>query len=191
MDELPLTIFDIGVIIIVGLSAVLSLARGGVRELFNLASWVGALVVALAVFAQIRPMVMDAVNNDLIADVGTGILVFFVPLVVFKIIGGVIASAIADSALGPFDRLLGLVFGVARGALIVCAGYLVAEQIIPREEMPDWIQNAHLKAPVEQGVDLMAEYVPDDLIARSQEAVAETIEKARESGGGSTTEPSN
>ena len=179
MNELPLTFFDMAVLVVVILSAILSLARGGMRELLSLASWVGALAVALTTFATFRPMVMEAVNNDLIADVGTGVLVFFVPLVVFKIVGRLVANAVAESALGPLDRLFGLVFGVARGALIVCAGYLVTEQIIPREEMPEWVQNAYLVKEVQQGADFLTEYVPDDLLARSEELVTDTLDRAR------------
>ncbi|MEZ5825785.1 MAG: CvpA family protein [Geminicoccaceae bacterium] len=183
MSELGLTIFDMGVILVVGLSALLSLMRGGVREIFNLASWVGALAVALYAFAQFRPMVMDAVKNDLIADIGTAFLVFFVPLVVFKLIGGMIASGIAGSALGPLDRLLGLAFGFARGALIICAGYLIAGELMPRDQFPEWVKNGVTRPQVEQGADWIAQYVPDDILARSQEAMADTLDKAREMGG--------
>ena len=180
MSELPLTFFDIGVIVVVLLSAVLSLARGGMRELFNLASWVGAIAVAITTFHRFRPMVLDAVGNDLIADVGTGALVFFVPLVVFMVIGRAIASAMSGGAFGPVDRLLGLAFGVARGALIVCAAYLVTAQIIPREELPDWVQTAYLKEPVENGADLLAEYMPDDVMARSQDLLIDRLDGSAE-----------
>ncbi|MCB1971944.1 MAG: CvpA family protein [Geminicoccaceae bacterium] len=186
MNDLGLTIFDVGVILIVGTSALLSLMRGGVREIFNLASWIGALAVASYAFSQFRPMVLDAVHNDLIADIGTGFLVFFIPLVVFKLIGGAIANAISRSALGPIDRLLGLVFGFARGALIVCAGYLVATELMPREQFPDWVTGARTLPQVEEGTAWLAQYVPDDLMARSQEAVNTTLERARDSGTGTT-----
>ena len=183
MNELGLTIFDVGVLLVVGLSALLSLMRGGVREVFNLASWIGALMVAFYSYAQFRPMVMDAVKNDLIADIATAVLVFFVPLVVFKLIGGMISSAIAGSALGPLDRLLGLVFGFARGALIVCAGYLIAGELMSRDQFPDWVKNGITRPKVEEGADWLAQYVPDDWLARSQEAMSDAIDRARETSG--------
>ncbi|MCB1835005.1 MAG: CvpA family protein [Geminicoccaceae bacterium] len=194
MNELGLTIFDVGVLLVVGLSALLSLMRGGVREVFNLASWIGAFAVAVYAFAQFRPMVMDAVNNDLIANIATAFAVFFIPLVVFKLIGGMIAGAIAGSALGPLDRLLGLAFGFARGALIVCAGYLIAGELMPRDRFPDWVKNGVTKPHVEEGADWIGQFVPEDWLARSQEALTDTMERARNAGGsaaGSDTAPAN
>ena len=46
-----LTAFDIAVLAVVGLSALLALARGAVREVLGLVTWIGAVMAAIVAFA--------------------------------------------------------------------------------------------------------------------------------------------
>ena len=66
--------------------------------------------------------------------------------------------------------------------LAAAAAVAVADLVVPREEFPEWVRNAYLRPPVERGVDALAPFVPDDLVARSTEVVGETIERARDPG---------
>lgn len=180
MSDLPITLFDIVVGAIVLLSTLLALSRGAVREAFGLASWIGAIAAAFYAFDSVRPMVKEAVGNELLTDAATLAIVFFVPFFVLKIITGFIARAVAGSALGPIDKFLGLGFGFARGALIVCAAYLVGSVVVAKEQQPDWVTGAVLRPPVEEGADWIARFLPPGILDASKEKAGEAAESAAE-----------
>lgn len=180
MSELPFTLFDLIVGGIVLLSTLLALSRGAVREALGLAAWIGAIVAALYAFEPVRPMVLEAVGNELLADAATLAVVFFVPLLVLKIVAGMLARAVAGSALGPVDKLLGLFFGFARGALIVCAAYLVGSVIIAEKQQPEWVTTAVSQPYVAKGGDWIAQFLPPGILDASKEAASEAALDAAE-----------
>ncbi|MEZ5863933.1 MAG: CvpA family protein [Geminicoccaceae bacterium] len=180
MNDLPITLFDIIVAGIILLSTLLALSRGAVREILGLLSWIGAIVVAVYAFAPVRPMVTDAIGNELLADAATVAIVFFVPFLVLKIVTGLIGRAVSGSFLGPLDKLLGVVFGAARGVLIVCAAYLVGTAIIAKEQQPDWIMDAKLQPSVANGADWLAQFLPPGILDGSKAAATEAAARAAE-----------
>ena len=180
MSDLPVTLFDLIVGGIVILSTLLALSRGAVREALGLATWIGAIVAAVYAFEPVRPMLLEAIGNELLTDAATLAVVFFIPFFALRLLSGMIARAVSGSALGPVDNLLGLGFGFARGALIVCSGYLVGSVIVAREQHPDWVQTAMLKPQVEQGADWLATLLPPGLLDASKEAASEAAADAAE-----------
>lgn len=180
MSDLPVTLFDLIVIGVVLLSTLLGLMRGAVREAFGLLSWIGAIVAAVYLFEPVRPMLLEALGNELLTDAATLAVVFFVPFIILKIVTGLIANAVASSVLGPIDKVLGLGFGFARGALIVCGAYLVGSVIVARDQHPDWVKTAMLQPPVEQGADWLATLLPPGVLDASKDAAAEAAADAAE-----------
>jgi len=151
-----------------------------VREALGLATWIGAIVAAVYAFEPVRPMLLEAIGNELMTDAATLAIVFFVPFFALRLLSGMIARAVSASALGPVDKFLGLGFGFARGALIVCGAYLVGSVIIAREQHPDWIKTAMLQPPVEQGADWLASLLPPGILDASKEAASEAAADAAE-----------
>jgi membrane protein required for colicin V production len=180
MSDLPVTLFDLIVGGVVILSTLLALSRGAVREALGLATWIGAIVAAIYAFQPVRPMLLEALGNELLTDAATLAVVFFVPFFALRILSGMIARAVSASALGPVDKFLGLGFGLARGALIVCGAYLVGSVIVAREQHPDWVKTAMLQPPVEQGADWLAQFLPPGILDASKEAAAEAAADAAE-----------
>jgi membrane protein required for colicin V production len=180
MSDLPVTLFDLIVGGVVILSTLLALSRGAVREALGLATWIGAIVAAVYAFESVRPMLLEAIGNELLTDAATLVVVFFVPFFALRLVSGMIARAVSASALGPIDKFLGLGFGFARGALIVCAAYLVGSVIVAREQHPDWVKTAMLQPPVEQGADWLATLLPPGVLDASKDAAAEAAADAAE-----------
>lgn len=173
-----LTILDFTVLAVLILSALLSLLRGGVREALGLVCWIGAGYVAVYFFDQVQPMVMAQLDNELFANVATVVGLFLVPLIVFKIIAGIIAGAVADGPLGGIDRILGLVFGTARGALIVLLAWLFAGQLIPADRLPLWVAEAQAKPYLDEGAQWLRDYLPDGFLEDAGDAATTAIEGA-------------
>ncbi len=163
VQHLPFTVVDLAVIGIIALSALLALARGAVREVLGLASWIGSIAVAFVAFERVRPLVTPHIQEPLIADAATLAVVFIVPFIAFKILASVIAGAVSASPLGPFDRLLGFGFGVLRGMLIVCAAYLVVSAFVPPARQPVWLRDARTLPQVQKGAALLAQALPQGM----------------------------
>lgn len=151
MPDLPLTAADIGIVVVLLLSAVLAFARGFVHELLSVGAWIGAAAVVVFGLPFARPLARDLVAPPLLADTLSGAVLFIVSLVVFSMMTRGFSRRVRDSALNAIDRSLGAVFGLARGALIICLAYLPIEWLMPPAEQPPWLRDSRSMPLVEQG----------------------------------------
>ncbi len=122
------------IVVIVGLSALLSLWRGFVREALSLAGWVVAFIVANLAAVHVANGIGDLIANRTGRYIVAWSLLFVVTLVASSITARITSKLIKASGLGIADRLLGMVFGVLRGTLIVMALVFVVREIVPRSE---------------------------------------------------------
>jgi membrane protein required for colicin V production len=179
--QLPLTLFDLIVLVVVLLSALVALSRGIVREVFGLASWVGAFVVAWLGFAHVRPLAQEAMGNGLLADVVAAGGLFVVALIVLKLVTGIVAQGVDGRGFRGADRLGGLLFGVARGAFLVCAAWLAAGLVVKPEQVPPWVRQAWVLPQVEQGAQWLRGFLPPQLEASGRAAASQAVEGAAQS----------
>ena len=156
---------DIAVIAIIGLSALLAFARGFVREVLSIASWIGAAVVAYLAFPHAQPHVRAQIAEPLVADIATGAALFIVALIIFSIISFYVGKLVKGGALNAADRGLGVLFGLLRGAVLVSLAYLLIMWIFQDEETPVWVREARTAPWVERGADLLRDLVPEDVVA--------------------------
>jgi membrane protein required for colicin V production len=161
MSGVQLTLFDIIVLVVVGLSALAAMMRGAVREILALVSWVGAAVVAFLALPYAGPLVRPVVAGDALADGVAAALVFVVALIVFKLLSGMVVRTIEGSAVGPLDKLLGLAFGAARGVFVLCAAYLAGSYLIKPDLQPEWVRNAYLIGPIQEGARRIEAMLPE------------------------------
>jgi membrane protein required for colicin V production len=187
LSDLPITIFDIAVVSVVLISVLLAVAGGFVREFLSLVSWLGAAVVAWFAYPEVRPLVSDAMGPGILADLVSGATVFVVPLILFRVVTGMLGNVVDGLGLGGLDRLVGLAFGLARGALIVCAAYLLGTYIVDERQFPPWVTQAKLEPPVRGGAIWLASLLPAGLPSAGRETVEGALDRARESR--SATEP--
>jgi membrane protein required for colicin V production len=92
-------------------------------------------------------------------------VVFVVPLIGFKVAAAVIAEYLPGGTVQTVDRMAGAVFGVVRGAVIVCAAYLALTILAAPEEHPDWVKNALVLPYVKDGAVLLSKLMPEDVAA--------------------------
>jgi membrane protein required for colicin V production len=170
---------DIIVVAVVAISGLLAFVRGFARELLSIAAWVGAALVTYYFFEPSR-VVARSLMKPWLADVVAPAVVFVVCLIIFSIITGVLSNQVRQSSLGAVDRALGMVFGVARGALVVCAAYLVMTQFLKDEDRPDWVRSAHTKGLLEAGAQQLRELIPHNTLERGTQAATEAAHKVNE-----------
>lgn len=161
MDSLPINVTDLVIILVLALSAAFAFFRGFVHETLAVGSWIGSAVVTLYAFPYVQPKARAHIPSPLIADLVAGIAIFLVCLVVLSVLTRILSRRVRDSSLGPLDRSLGLVFGLVRGAILVCVAWLMIAWILPRNDMPDWITQARGLPLVERGGTLIARLIPE------------------------------
>lgn len=126
--------FDWVAVVIVMLSALLSLWRGFVREAISLAGWVVAFIVANLLAVTVADQIGDLIANRTGRYIVAWSLLFVLTLVASSLTAKVFASIVKATGLGILDRLLGSVFGVLRGMLVVMALVFVVREIVPKSE---------------------------------------------------------
>lgn len=164
MPEMSLTVFDMAVLFVVGVSGLLALVRGLVRESLSIVVWIVAALIAYAAFPELRELIGGYIPNVWIGDAVTLIVVFLAPLICLKIVAMVIADTVPTGMLGSLDRILGAGYGFARGALIVSLGYLGLNLVNVPENHPSWIKEARFLPYVRDGAELVAGWVPEDML---------------------------
>lgn len=109
------------IIAVVVLSTLLSLKRGFVKEVLSLLTWVVAFVVAIKFSDQMQVLLVDQVQNDRIRYIVSFVSLFIASLITGVLVSFLLGSLIKVTGLSSTDRVLGMLFGFARGSLIVVA----------------------------------------------------------------------
>ena len=165
--------FDLALIALVALSMLFAFAHGIVRELIALATWIAALVVAIA---YAGPVARLFAGVD-VPPAARQVLAFALLLVVMLVIGAVIARLLSGVVkaigLGFVDRTLGAAFGLARGVVVVVAFALVAGVT----ELPkrNWWQNSTLGLPLGEVALSLKPYLPRAWADRLDFSAAGTV----------------
>ncbi len=172
---------DIGVIAVIGLSAVFAFARGFVREALSIVAWVGAGFITLYghdyLIAIVEPMVHNQLLSQLIAWGG----LFIASLIALTIATGIVARAVHASALSTVDRTLGFVFGIVRGVLILSLfAYIVLDVMTPPPtDRPPWIREAKSLPYLQRGAELVRGLLPEKWREKTSTAAEEVIQKTK------------
>lgn len=135
--------FDWIVVVIVSISALLSLWRGFVREALSLAGWVVAFIVANLAAVHLAEAMGDLIANRTGRYIVAWSVLFVATLVASGFAAKLISGVMKASGLGVLDRLLGMAFGALRGALIVMALVFVVREVVPRSEQ-GWLDDSQL-----------------------------------------------
>ena len=152
---------DIGLIVVVLISALLSMVRGFTREVLAIVSWGAAAVAAYLLHPMVLPYLKPYIQKDTVALGVAVALVFFVTLVIISIITVKISDAILDSKVGALDRTLGAVFGAVRGFLLCVVAYLLFVWLMPDNKgLPDWAANARTKPMLEAAGEILRNALP-------------------------------
>lgn len=153
-----MTLFDYAVLVIAGFSALLGVARGLTREVIALAGWVVAFVVAGAYGGDVAPLLTKQIPDESWRVLAAVVAVFFVVLVVMSMIALATSRLIKGAGLGLEDRVLGGIFGLGRGLLVVLTFVLLAGfTALPRQAV--W-KDAMLAAPLERLAVVAKQWLP-------------------------------
>lgn len=160
MQATGISPLDLAVVGILLVSAFFAFLRGFTKEVLSLLGWAGAAVATIILFEPLRPLARSYIHPNLLADGATGVAIFLITLFILSFIGHAISARVRDSAIGALDRSLGFLYGLVRGAVVVCLAYMLATWIWPPRELPDWFTHARTQPLLEQGSQLLLTVLP-------------------------------
>lgn len=111
---------DFTILGVIGLSALISLVRGFVKEALSLVIWFGAFFIASQYYAKLA-VYFTNIQDDMVRNGAAVGALFIATLVVGAVVNYVIAQLVQKTGLSGTDRVLGVVFGCLRGVLVVAA----------------------------------------------------------------------
>jgi membrane protein required for colicin V production len=157
-----LTAFDVGVGILVLISAILATARGLTREVLSLATWAGSAAIAAYMYFNQTEFARSLIAEPIVADIATVLVSFIVALIVLHLITMWIADLVVDSKIGPLDRTLGFIFGVARGVIIAVVVVIFGIWLLS-PNIPTWASESKSLPILEDFGDSLIAMLPEDL----------------------------
>lgn len=155
---------DFVIVGIIALSALISLVRGFVREALSLAVWVAAFWIAWALFRELA-VILESLVSLQSARLGISFAVLFLlTLMVGGFVNYLVIQVVKKTGMTGTDKMIGVLFGAARGGLLVAMLVLLAG-LTPLPDDDWWRQSAlidHFK-------DLalwLKEFLPPDIAKR-------------------------
>lgn len=125
---------DWGIIGVVGFSTLLSLARGFVKEALSLAAWVAAFIVSSTFGLPFASVLSGVIENDTLRYAAAYVALFASTLILGMLLNSLAGSLIKMTGLSGADRVLGTIFGFARGTIVVMVLLFVLMQVLPAEQ---------------------------------------------------------
>lgn len=157
-----LTAFDVGVGLLVLISAILATARGLTREVLSLVTWAGSAAIAVWMWQYHPEIARGYIREEIVADVATIVGTFIAALIVLHLVTMRIADFVVDSRIGPLDRTLGFVFGGLRGILI-CVVVVVLGQWLQWGGLGQFVDGSRSVPPLASLGEGLIRALPDDL----------------------------
>lgn len=196
-------IIDIIVLAILLISALISFIRGFIRETLTILGVVGGIAAAYFGGPVLSPLIKDwlgVVEGEkpellmgilpypILADILSYGVIFILVVIVLSIVSHILAETVRAIGLGAVDRTLGVVFGLARGALLVAVLYLPFHLSADAETKTRWFQDSKTHVWVESLSEQLAKLLPESAVQKIEES-ARTVAEEKEGQDAVTTKP--
>jgi membrane protein required for colicin V production len=143
VDWVQFNAADWAIVAILGMSILLSLWRGFVREAVSLAGWIAAFFIANMFVGEMATLLSQWIVNVTGRYVAAAAILFVGTLVLVGVLGKMAAQVVRVTGLTVLDRLLGTVFGFTRGLIIVLVLVYLLRHLAPPQNLV-WLDQAQL-----------------------------------------------
>jgi len=164
-----MTWLDIIITVVFLVFAVLGLMRGLIAEVFSLLTWVVALFIGSHYGGLARPYVDSFVTNTKYQGLVSCVLVGVATFIIVELIGLILGRKINATIFAPINRMLGMLFGAARGAIVVGFFTLLALQFGVEDEAV-W-KASKLRTAATTSAELLDSLVDFEALVRDQSII--------------------
>ncbi len=148
-------------LLILGISVLISVWRGAVRELFSLLGWIAAYFAAVHFADSVAALMPKAIETENLRLFAAYILVFASVVLLTTILGIALSTLLKAFGLGLFDRLFGAIIGLIRG-LVIVFGLIVAAGLTSLPSKADW-RNSMFSPLFEKAAEVAKPVLPESL----------------------------
>ncbi len=146
------SLWDWGIVFLLTVSTLVSIWRGFSREAISLLGWIISFVIA-NLYAGIAAISLEnVIDNAMARLIASWLLIFIVVLLTTAFFSKVFSKVVFAVGLGFLDRLLGIVFGFARGVIIAMVIVFLGREVSP-VIFKDVLSQSKLVRPTEMLVD--------------------------------------
>lgn len=112
--------------------------RGLIKEALSVANWVVALLIAVTFSDQLASLLVGQIETHSLRQLVAFGTLFVATLLVGALVNHLIGELVKITGLSSTDRILGMVFGLLRGFLVVMAILLLIPPIISIDQDKWW-----------------------------------------------------
>ena len=153
---------DVFVIVTMLLSGIIALRFGFTRVVLGLTGWIGATLATIYFYPVARPYAQDLIENQLVADIAAGAIIFVSSMIILSLLTNAIARGIRHSGLDMLDRTFGLVVGLVIGATIVSGTYIFTNQVFGLNDDSSFFAKARTLPLLRRGASLIVSVAPKE-----------------------------
>ena len=137
-----MNLIDVLFVLVVALSLLIGVWRGLLRELLSLLSWLAAAYLAWRFHGLLMEPLAGVIASAGARQAAAVLILFVLAVIVLALVSHLLVGLLKNSPLRGTDRMLGAVFGTARGLVLVAAAVLLVEATPLRKSL--WWQDSVL-----------------------------------------------
>jgi len=152
---------DYAIVGLILISSIIGLFRGFIREAFSLVIWVLAIWVGLTFSREFSGFLEGLISYPSARIAAAFAVLFFVTLILGAIISYLLGELVKRTGLTGSDRFAGMIFGIARGFIVVAIIIMLAG-LTPLPE-DSWWKESILIPPFQSLAIWLHDHIPSGL----------------------------
>ena len=164
-------LFDIIFILIILYNTIKCLSQGFSLSFISSLKWIVSAITTIILVPRLQPLVREYIESEFVNNIGIGIFVFIVTLLISIVLGKSFGRTVTWTGLGSVDKSFGILFGLFKGYVVAVCFFSLLNWFYPYDKWGISTKNAFTFDVVKKGSDLLIEEFPSykDIINTKEE----------------------